>query len=144
MAVSSGSSDRGTLIMDLDAADFDRILATEGVLAAGTLIVRLVPGFTPVPGFSWNIVRSLSNQLVDVFSTISLPPRFIYSSDSSVISVTFACTSDIDVDGDSDSDDIIAFFGAFENGDLTADTDGDGDADSDDIIAYFASFETGC
>ena len=52
------------------------------------------------------------------------------------------CPADWDLDGDADSDDIVAFFADWENGD--ADVDGDGDSDSDDIVVFFASWDSGC
>lgn len=143
MTATSGS-DRGTLVIDLDASDHDRVVATGSVTATGHLVVNLAPGFTPAPGQSWVIVRSLSNQLNDVIQTVSLPPRCLYSSSSSAITISAACIADIDVDGDSDSDDVIAFFAAFESGEGAADVDGDGDTDSDDILTFFSDFESGC
>jgi serine protease len=52
------------------------------------------------------------------------------------------CTGDWDQDGDADSDDVLAFFSAWETGD--ADADGDSDSDSDDIVVFFASWDAGC
>lgn len=54
------------------------------------------------------------------------------------------CVSDFDNDGDADSDDVIAFFAAWDSGNPTGDVDGDLDADSDDIVTFFASWEAGC
>jgi len=54
------------------------------------------------------------------------------------------CLADLDNDSDSDSDDIIAFFAAWEVGDLLADTDGDSDTDSDDITVFFNAWDAGC
>ncbi len=53
-----------------------------------------------------------------------------------------SCTADWDNDADADSDDVIAFFASWEQGE--ADADSDQDTDSDDIIAFFASWEAGC
>ena len=52
------------------------------------------------------------------------------------------CPADRDGDADVDSDDIVIFFGTFEEG--TADFDSDGDTDSDDIIIFFTHWEAGC
>jgi len=58
------------------------------------------------------------------------------------VPVTPPCPADWDGDDDVDSDDVVAFFTDFENGE--ADLDGDGDTDSDDIIGFFTGFESGC
>jgi len=54
------------------------------------------------------------------------------------------CPADIDADGDADSDDIIAFFIAWEEAAPPADLDGDADTDSDDVVVFFTAFEGGC
>jgi len=54
------------------------------------------------------------------------------------------CIADFDLDNDTDSDDIVAFFSSWDNGDSAADADGDGDTDSDDIIVFFAAWDAGC
>ncbi|MDI1290478.1 MAG: hypothetical protein PSX37_11085, partial [bacterium] len=54
------------------------------------------------------------------------------------------CIGDADCDGDADSDDVILFFGAWDNGESGGDTDHDGDTDSDDIVAFFESWDSGC
>lgn len=53
------------------------------------------------------------------------------------------CTADFDGDSDFDSDDITAYFGAWDSGDTCADADNDGDADSDDVQAFFAAWDAG-
>ncbi len=54
------------------------------------------------------------------------------------------CAADRDCDFDVDSDDVIAFFGAWDAGDLAGDFNGDGGVDSDDIIGFFAAWDAGC
>lgn len=53
-----------------------------------------------------------------------------------------ACPADWDADGDTDSDDIVAFFAAWELGE--GDVDGDDDSDSDDVVRFFGRWEGGC
>ncbi len=54
------------------------------------------------------------------------------------------CIGDFDSDADTDSDDVVGFFGAWDNGQSSGDADGDCDTDSDDIIAFFNSWDGGC
>ncbi len=54
------------------------------------------------------------------------------------------CHADRDHSGAVDSDDIIAFFGAWDSGEVGGDYDGDGDNDSDDIVLFFVDWDTGC
>ncbi len=54
------------------------------------------------------------------------------------------CIGDFDNDQDTDSDDVLAFFTAWDSGDQAADADHDGDTDSDDIITFFTAWDSGC
>lgn len=54
------------------------------------------------------------------------------------------CVGDFDRDGDDDGDDVIAFFGAWDTGDLAADVDGSEGVDGDDVIVFFAAWDSGC
>lgn len=63
------------------------------------------------------------------------------TSDAAALTI---CIGDSDCDGDTDSDDVVVFFGAWDNGEAGGDSDGDGDADSDDIIIFFNSWDSGC
>jgi len=53
-----------------------------------------------------------------------------------------SCAGDWDGDDDADSDDVIAFFAAWDGGE--ADVDGDDDTDSDDVVAFFTAWDAGC
>jgi len=55
-----------------------------------------------------------------------------------------ACVADTDCDQDTDSDDVVAFFTAWDQGEPGGDTDGDNDADSDDILTFFTAWDSGC
>jgi len=63
------------------------------------------------------------------------------TSDEATLSI---CIGDADCDQDTDSDDIVAFFTAWDQGEPGGDADADGDTDSDDIIAFFAAWDSGC
>ncbi|MDI1290396.1 MAG: hypothetical protein PSX37_10665, partial [bacterium] len=137
------SGQRGTLITDISGGSSDRVTVNGVARVAGTLQVRLAPGFVPIPGSSVVII-SAQSVILDFFNTVSLPPRAFLDQSGTTISVRFACISDLDADDDTDSDDVLAFFAAFEAGDPTADMDGDGDGDSDDVIIFFDLFDFGC
>jgi len=53
------------------------------------------------------------------------------------------CPADADGDDDVDSDDVVAFFALFEEGETCCDQDNDDDADSDDVARFFQLFESG-
>jgi hypothetical protein len=55
-----------------------------------------------------------------------------------------SCPSDFNNDGGVDGDDVIAFFAAWDAGDLSADFNGDGGVDGDDVIGFFAAWDSGC
>ncbi len=57
---------------------------------------------------------------------------------------TADCIGDVDCDGDDDSDDIIAFFAAWDAGGSGGDVDDDGDTDSDDVVIFFRAWDAGC
>ena len=49
--------------------------------------------------------------------------------------------ADFDQDDDIDSDDLVAFFAAWDEGDIAADTDADQDTDSEDLVLFIQWFE---
>ena len=54
------------------------------------------------------------------------------------------CPADFTCDGGVDSDDVIAFFGAWDRGEISADFNADGGVDSDDVIGFFGRWDAGC
>jgi len=56
---------------------------------------------------------------------------------------TIGCPADYDGDLDTDSDDVVAFFGDWDQGFICADVDRDGDTDADDVAAFFAPWDNG-
>jgi hypothetical protein len=54
------------------------------------------------------------------------------------------CPSDVTGDSSVDGDDVIAFFGWWDNGDMEGDFTGDGAVDGDDVIAFFGAWDGGC
>ncbi|MFZ4574269.1 MAG: hypothetical protein ACOYN0_07710 [Phycisphaerales bacterium] len=57
---------------------------------------------------------------------------------------TPACIGDYDGNGGVDGDDVIAFFGDWDNGLEAADVDGQNGVDGDDVILFFARWDAGC
>lgn len=62
-----------------------------------------------------------------------------------------ACPADVTLDGGVDINDLLAFFGAFEQGDVAADLDDgsgsgvpDGGVDINDLLFFLTHFEAGC
>jgi len=51
--------------------------------------------------------------------------------------------ADFDQDDDIDSDDLVAFFATWDEGDIAADTDADQDTDSEDLVLFIQWFENG-
>ncbi|MFZ4575286.1 MAG: PA14 domain-containing protein, partial [Phycisphaerales bacterium] len=54
------------------------------------------------------------------------------------------CAADFNQDGGVDGDDVIAFFTAWDAGELVADFNADGGVDGDDVIQFFARWDQGC
>jgi hypothetical protein len=54
------------------------------------------------------------------------------------------CVGDFNCDSGVDGDDVIAFFGVWDAGELAADVTGDGGVDGDDVIAFFGAWDGGC
>ncbi len=55
-----------------------------------------------------------------------------------------SCPADVSNDGAVDSDDIIAFFAAWDANDIAADFNGDAGVDGDDVIGFFGAWDNGC
>lgn len=54
------------------------------------------------------------------------------------------CPADFNCDGGVDGDDVIDFFGRWDNGETTGDFNRDGSVDGDDVIAFFNRWDAGC
>jgi hypothetical protein len=54
------------------------------------------------------------------------------------------CVGDFNRDGGVDGDDVIAFFGEWDAGNIGADVTGDGGVDGDDVILFFSRWDVGC
>ncbi len=63
------------------------------------------------------------------------------TSDTATLTI---CPADFNCDGAVDGDDVIAFFGPWDGGELAADVTGDGSVDGDDVIAFFNGWDSGC
>ncbi len=54
------------------------------------------------------------------------------------------CVGDYDCNAAIDGDDVIAFFGDWDAGNISADVDGSTGVDGDDVIAFFGGWDNGC
>lgn len=54
------------------------------------------------------------------------------------------CLADFNCDSAVDGDDVIAFFTAWDAGQIEADVNGDDSVDGDDVIAFFGAWDGGC
>jgi hypothetical protein len=84
------------------------------------------------------------------FVTLQQPREFrVYANNScadatSTIATLSICVGDFNCDSGVDGDDVIAFFGVWDAGELAADVTGDGGVDGDDVIAFFGAWDGGC
>ena len=61
-----------------------------------------------------------------------------------VSTCTAACPADYNHDGGVDGDDVIAFFGDWDSGNIAADFNNDTGVDGDDVIQFFEHWDAGC
>ena len=54
------------------------------------------------------------------------------------------CRGDFNCDTAVDGDDVIAFFFAWDAGDIAGDVNNDQGVDGDDVVDFFAAWDTGC
>jgi len=120
-------------------SDLDFLSGVAGV--DDTRAVFFQNTYGPAPTFTARTLDISAQTLTPIFTAVPVASGFSLL-DSLVVPLGTGCPGDWDVDGDTDSDDIIAFFTDWEDG--NADPDGDGDTDSDDIIEFFVSWEGGC
>jgi len=129
--------------------EYDRVAVTGVASTGGTLRIRLVDGYSPVLGTSYDIVTaaSLANGYDSIVAeNIPFNNQLNIQFLSDRIRVIFAirCLGDYDGDGGVTGGDIAAFFEDFEAGAAAADLDQDGGITGGDIAEFFSRFEAGC
>ncbi len=142
----------GTLRIDIaSAVSNDRVVVTGGgaSVAAGTLDVQLVNGFTPAQGDSFTILEAafISGQ----FPTTNLPAlssgllwQVEYLPNSVRLAVVSDCPADFNSDGGTDFFDYLDFVDAFSANDPAADFNQDGGIDFFDYLDFVDAFSAGC
>lgn len=111
-------------------------LSTPLVAAAVACLVEARPSWTP---------DQMRLALTSTASQAALPDLdFVrgYGILNAVAALGSVCPADWNGSGAVDSDDVIAFFGAWELG--LGDFDTDNDSDSDDLIQFFGAWDGGC
>jgi hypothetical protein len=114
--------------------EYSRTFAGGGTLPSLNILDAVGSwAFDDISSYNFNIARGeISVPCVMVAETVTI------SVDAP------GCVGDFDGDGGVDSDDVIAFFGAWDSGQSSADVDGSGGVDSDDVIAFFGAWDAGC
>jgi hypothetical protein len=70
--------------------------------------------------------------------------RLVTAIASAPAELTVFCPADLNLDGNVDGDDVILFFGAWDNALPEGDFSDDGSVDGDDVIAFFARWDANC
>jgi hypothetical protein len=146
-------SETGETLIELGGptlgTEYDRVAVTGVANTGGVLRIRLVDGYSPVLGTTYDILTAASiagGYDTIVAENIPFNNQLSLSILSDRIRVVFdiRCLGDYDGDGGITGADIAAFFEDFEAGSAAADLDQDGGITGSDIGEFFARFEAGC
>jgi hypothetical protein len=146
-------SETGETLIELGGptlgTEYDRVAVTGVANTGGVLRIRLVDGYSPVLGTTYDIITAASiagGYDTIVAENIPFNNQLSLSILSDRIRVVFdiRCLGDYDGDGGITGADIAAFFEDFEAGSAAADLDQDGGITGSDIGEFFARFEAGC
>ena len=142
----------GTLRIDIaSAVSNDRVVVTGGgaSVAAGTLDVQLVGGFSPALGDSYTILTATA--IWGEFPTVNLPAlssglswQLEYLSNAVRLAVVSDCPADFNADGGADFFDYLDFVDAFSANDPSADINQDGDINFFDYLDFVDAYSAGC
>jgi autotransporter-associated beta strand protein len=142
----------GTLRIDIASAVSNDLLVVTGggaSVAAGTLDVQLVNGFSPAQGDSFTILEA--SFISGEFPTTNLPAlasgllwQVEYLSNAVRIAVVSDCPADFNADGGADFFDYLDFVDAFSANDPTADFNQDGEINFFDYLDFVDAFSVGC
>ncbi|MCE7973823.1 MAG: hypothetical protein DYG92_05760 [Leptolyngbya sp. PLA1] len=118
-------------------AQADRLQVSFPSIRAGTLRVRLAPGFVPSIGQPFTLITFLPNGAFDALDAPGF--ELLPGSAVAVRYVGFPCDPDLNQDGNADQDDVaylVSVVGGGENPTgIDPDFNRDGNADQDDIAA---------
>jgi len=145
----------GSLRIDIESSASNDLLVVTGggaSVAAGTLDVQLVSGFSPALGDSFTILTAafISGQ----FPTTNLPGlavglawRVEYLSNAvRLVVVSDTCRADVNADGELNPDDLADYIGAYfaNPPGSSSDFNADGETNPDDLADYIGAFFNGC
>jgi glucose/arabinose dehydrogenase len=139
----------GTLLIDIAAGGFGKLLVSGSATLGGTLVVNLLGGYMPASGTLFDILDW--NTSSGTFSTVTLAPLaegLVWNTSQLYISGTLSVINlipgDFDSDGDVDGADFVAWQSNFPklSGATLAqgDADGDGDVDGADFVVWQTNF----
>ncbi len=133
------------------AVGYDQVAVAGAVTLAGALRVRLLDGYQPPVGSTFDILTASS--LSGAFTSVDLPraasgaPLFSVSyAPTGVRLTTLSCPADFNADGAVDPDDLSDFITCYFSHPPCpqADLNADGAIDPDDLSDYIALFFSGC
>lgn len=133
LAPQSAANPTGTLPAALPAQTINQTTTLSGISVTFGMTVNAGADATGVCSFS------LTNVVVS--------PSILVGSltvDQGSVIVTALCLADLTLDEAVTIDDLLAFLGYFETGDVTGDMNGDSAITIDDLLQMLFSFENGC
>lgn len=124
-------------------SEYDQLSASGSVTLGGSLDVALTGGFNPGSG---EFVVVQGGSISGSFATVTLPPDFEISYESTrvVVSRNSGCGADFNGDGSVNTQDVIAFLNAWSSGHASADMNGDGNINTQDVILFLNLWTAGC
>ena len=141
-------AETGSLGVDLVSESMVGSIAATTSSLAGTISLTTSGGFDPsnpmIPLYGISIVNAQSvtgSALVTTQPTLTIG-SFVARVQGNSLRLLHN-VADFNGDRGVDADDVIAYFTAWDNGDLIADLNGDGGVDSDDVIFFFGFWDVG-
>lgn len=128
----------------------DLITVTGPTTLGGTLAVRLLDGFIPVPGDAFTVLTSgaASGSFAAVQPPATLLPslRMALEISPGGVTIRFACAADFNADGDLNADDLADYINCYFSVPPcdAAEFNRDGDINADDLGDYINAYFAGC
>lgn len=110
----------------------------------GTIRTQNFSGQAQAPDIGQNDVSAwVRSALGDIFGSFASSGGDI-GTPGAYYAAACGCPADSNCDGGVDGDDVIEFFGWWDQGDARADQNHDGGVDGDDVIEFFHRWDAGC